>query len=119
MFFDTQFAYESFSLVLFIWTLAAIARFTAPSAERATVGGWFVAGLIFAFACVVTHHLATYALVGVLIGATTLSLFTRGEDSDRRQRWRLLAIFTALLSLASVLWAYSRRQMSSRTWRPT
>jgi hypothetical protein len=105
MYFDAQFAYESLSIVLVIWVLAATARFTDPAASATTVRAWFGAGLILAGACIMTHHLATYALVGFLIGATALAAFPRGMAPVRRQRWQLLLAFTTLVLLGALLWA--------------
>jgi hypothetical protein len=65
LYFDTQFAYESMAITLVVWTLAAFAQ-----AIRAAGGprrrAWCGLTAVLAFGCVITHHLSTIELAGVM-----------------------------------------------------
>jgi hypothetical protein len=66
LYFDTQYAYESVSIGMFLWTLALgslAARGRTPGIRRR----YLAAALLCSVSCVVTHHLTTLALLGVLL----------------------------------------------------
>lgn len=103
MFFDTQFSYESMSIVLFIWTLVAIAHFADPAElDARNRQAWLFAGALLGAACVITHHLATLILLAFLVVAC-ISTYAFRSDDDRLIT-RRLAWFTAFLGVATALW---------------
>lgn len=87
LYFDTQYAYESVAIALYLWVLA-LAVLAAREADR--VRRWlYVAGsLLVAGAAVVTHHLTTLALIGtlLLISGTVLVARILRRRSVRRAR---------------------------------
>ncbi|GAA1893481.1 hypothetical protein [Lapillicoccus jejuensis] len=69
LYFDTQYAYESVTMPWFLWVLALTslaAREPRPGARRGLVAG----AVLVAAATVVTHHLTTLSLAGVLLLVT-------------------------------------------------
>jgi hypothetical protein len=124
MFFDSQFSYESLSIVFFVWVIAGVVGVQTARGRPGERGAWLTVGLILAAGCIVTHHLATYILVGtlVLIACVTaarnaasrrdLSLI-RDESRrkfgfykrERRRRLRLTTVFTILVLAGATVWA--------------
>jgi hypothetical protein len=104
MFFDSQYAYESLAIVLFIWVIAALLTVQEAGGERSHQAAWFGAGLILAGACIVTHHLSTYILVVVLLlmAVVTTVRTVRGHESARTAV--LTWAFALLVTAASAAW---------------
>lgn len=67
MFFDSQYAYESLAIVLFIWVVCCVVGMQTARGELDDGKAWFSIGLVLAAGCIVTHHLTTYALVLLLL----------------------------------------------------
>jgi len=103
MFFDTQYAYESMAIVLFIWVLAAVAAMHGAAGDRPRQLAWFVVGLVVAAACIVTHHLTSYIMAGVLllVAATT---FARFREREQRATVLLTVALAGLTTTGTVLW---------------
>jgi hypothetical protein len=98
MFFDMQFAYESLAIVLFIWTVAALAiAVRREERGRSGVAWWAVTQGCTALAAA-THHLTSYvtALVVVLVAVFS---------GCRRDRNRRVAVLTGLAAAWAVAWA--------------
>lgn len=103
MFFDTQFSYESLSIVLFIWTIVTISHFADPAdRDSRNRGAWLCAGAVLGAASVVTHHLAMLILLAFLIVACASTAVL--SPTDGRRITRRLAYFTAFLGAATALW---------------
>lgn len=123
MFFDAQFSYESLSIVFFVWVIACVVGVQTRSrpSER---GAWLTIGLVLGAGCIVTHHLATYILVSVLVLIAVVTaarnaasrkelLLIRNESRqrfrlskrDRRLRLRLTWVFLILLIGGAAAWA--------------
>lgn len=66
MFFQSQYAYESLSIVFFIWVIACVVGMQTES-DASDAKSWFAIGLVLAAGCIVTHHLATYILIVALL----------------------------------------------------
>lgn len=66
LFFDVQFSYESLASVFVIWVLVALAR-AEVARSRAETLGWLALGALLGIACVVTHHLSSFALAAILL----------------------------------------------------
>ena len=79
LYWDAQFSYESLGL-----TFAFLVLFLTDRAEGRfrSVGFWSVTGLAVV-ACVVTHHLSTFGLIGALAVWSLATRFSR--TNDRRQ----------------------------------
>jgi hypothetical protein len=104
MFFDAQFSYESLAIVFFIWVLVCIVELQAAGSSTRQQGVWFVVGLILALACVVTHHVTTYALVLALVAISVATTFRRRRDSQARHLARLTWAFTGTVASAAAAW---------------
>jgi hypothetical protein len=104
MFFDSQYAYESLAIVFVIWVIAALLTTQDAGGEGARWAAWFVAGLILAGACIVTHHLSTYMLVMVLllIAVVTTVRTVRGHETARTAL--LTWAFALLVTAGSAAW---------------
>ena len=63
-FFSSQFAYESYALVLLIWGL--VATFNAVEADNSHRDAWLGILLVIWVALVTTHHLTSFANIGLL-----------------------------------------------------
>ncbi|MBA3865464.1 MAG: hypothetical protein H0X42_03810 [Solirubrobacterales bacterium] len=89
----TQYAYESLSLPLLVVVLAALAEreHASPYWERS----WAAPIVLGISAIVVTHHLTSYALVGLLVVLAIVFQLTR---SPRRNPWPF-ALFALVASL--------------------
>ena len=98
-FFSSQFAYESFALVLLVWALAAFLR---GLDEPSSLGRrWGRLGLLLASVVIVTHHLTSYmtliVLTCVAVGAAALRWFGRVDSRVIRQIacwWLFVAALT-------------------------
>ncbi|WP_139279901.1 hypothetical protein [Rhodococcoides yunnanense] len=65
LYFDTQYAYESVAIGLFLWVLA-LATLAVSSPDRRVRRGYCAAALLCAAGCTVTHHLTTLVLLAVM-----------------------------------------------------
>lgn len=103
MYFDTQFAYESMAILLFL-TAAYCGVAIWRSTSRAQVKSWLTMGVIIGAGCVVTHHLSSVFLVGLL---AIMGAFIRpdaGADLElqrhaRRAIWILAGVIAVFLTL--------------------
>lgn len=104
IYFDTQYAYESIAINLFLWTLAL----TALAARATSRRRWFflAAALASAFCCVVVHHLSTMFLIAALstivVTATVHNLLSRRRSENARGSSRH-ELLTWWISLAATL----------------
>jgi len=81
MYFDTQFAYESYAICYFLWVVALTVLAARASARRRRRGYAILAALM-AGAVIVTHHLTTFAMVLVL------GMVTIWTSVSRLRGWR-------------------------------
>ena len=96
LFFDAEFGYESLSLPLATLALFLVARRVyAPSSGR---WGLSIAAALALGAVVVTHHLTSYALAGLLVLWTGATLYT----SPRTREWAVPGGM-ALMTVAAIL----------------
>lgn len=103
MYFDAQFAYETYAVVLLIWVLACAARMERATTVRGRVG-WAAAGVVIALACLVTHHLTSLVLVQMLLLASAVALWRTMRRRTRREALVALVGFTALVGTAVATW---------------
>jgi hypothetical protein len=120
MFFDSQFSYESLSVVFFIWVIACVVGVQTARGRPGERGAWLTVGLILAAGCIVTHHLATYILIAALILVAVVTAardaprrrdlaLTRRQVGDQRRetrrRLRLTWVFATLVLAGAAVWA--------------
>jgi hypothetical protein len=74
LYFDTQFAYESLAIPLFVWCLAALAK-AHNTTERGERLGWTVTAAVIGGMTVTVHHLTALILVLVLVVVTAVTAF--------------------------------------------
>lgn len=104
LYFDTQFSYESMSITLVVWSLAAFTQ-----AIRAQPGphrnAWRWLTVVLSFGCAITHHLTTIELTVVMLTVSVALSLPRAARSDG---WRAAAatawFLTAFTLVAVVGW---------------
>ena len=80
--FNTMFAYESFAIVLFIWSCVALVhlQMSTPTAWARTA--WLITGIFISFTLAGTHHLSSYAnliVLGSFVAASFINLILKRE----------------------------------------
>jgi hypothetical protein len=102
LYFDTQFAYESMAITLFVWTLAAFAQ-----AIRAGRGprrrAWCGLTALLGLGCVITHHLSSIELIMIMAlvsAALSVPRIARSEGwrGTAAIAWGLTAFMGAAIS---------------------
>jgi hypothetical protein len=104
MFFDSQYAYESMAIPLFIWATLAVLRVQDSGDSRGRQAGWFIAAIVLGLACVVTHHLTSYFLVGLLTivcGVSVVRALMRRESPGTTA---LTISLTTVIGAAALAW---------------
>jgi hypothetical protein len=104
MFFDSQYAYESLAIVLFIWVIAALLTVHDAGGEGAHQAAWFAVGLVLAGACIVTHHLSTYVLVVVLLLIAVVTTVRTVIGHETAGTALLTWTFALLVTAGSAAW---------------
>lgn len=69
LYFDTQYAYESVTMAWFLWVLA-LTSLAAREPRRGVRRGLMGGAVVCAAATIVTHHLTSLSLIGVLLLVT-------------------------------------------------
>jgi hypothetical protein len=101
MYFDTHFAYESFALPLGILVIQRSSGFDARAPRLAS---WIVFALLLV-ALTVSHHVASYIVVGVLVAIALAEQLSRRRGSlSARARRRTVCGFAGLGVLAVTAW---------------
>ena len=102
LYFDTQFSYESMSITLVVWSLAAFTQaIRAQPGPHRTAWRWLT--VVLSFGCAITHHLTTIELtVVMLVVSVTLSL-PRAARSDGWREAAFTAWFLTAFTLAAVV----------------
>jgi hypothetical protein len=103
-FFNSQFAYESLAIVFFIWVLVCVTCLQVARPRDGHRLPWFLVGLVLAAACIVTHHLSTYALILALLIICTIAVVRFRRTADSRRRVWLTIGFTALVVAGAGAW---------------
>ncbi len=105
VYFDTQYAYESLAVNLFLWVLA-LGAVAATTPHRGRRWRTATAAALLTAAIVVTHHLTTVFLivaVGTVAGAVTVGTARLRRRGIRIGRLSLRAVTTWWALLGSVL----------------
>jgi hypothetical protein len=96
LYFSSEFSYESLAIPLATVALIALVRHLhAP--DRATRLRWGAALLVIDAAVVITHHITSYALFGLLVAVCLLQSVLRGH---RRAPW----VITGLVGAMTLAW---------------
>jgi hypothetical protein len=104
MFFDSQYSYESLAIVFFIWAVTCIVEAVAVRPGPARLG-WVAAALVSGVACVVTHHLTSYAMLGAFALMTIAAAFVALRGHGRGQVLSTLACVGFALAASALIWA--------------
>jgi hypothetical protein len=104
MFFDSQYAYESLAIVFFIWVIAAILAMQEASGTGSHQAAWLACGLTLAGACIITHHLSTYALVVALLLMAVATTVRRVRGRESRGSALLTWAFALLVTAGAAAW---------------
>lgn len=100
MFFHSQFAYESVTIVLLIWVLVAVAKIC----ETGGSARWFSIGLLLSASCTVTHHLTTYVLLAILLVSFGFTVIQHRVGYVTRAALLQVAGLSVVLGLAATAW---------------
>lgn len=103
LYFDTEFAYESLAIAVFVWCVACLAK--AHRAEsRAERIGWTAGAVVLGAGTVTIHHLTALILVLVLLLVTGCTLWARRKAQVGRETvLGTLAVFGAT-TVAALAW---------------
>ena len=112
MFFDSQYSYESLSIVFFIWTVMCVAAMQTSRNDMDEKVSWFMIGIVLTAGCIVTHHLATYILVVALILIVIFTASRRFADwnnfsldrGESQRNLRLMSLFTLIVIGGAAAW---------------
>lgn len=114
-FFHSQFAYESFGVVLFVWSLVSITHFVSSRSHDTDRDQWMILGLAISATLVATHHLSSYinALVlGTFVIAVAAKRIVRRETSTNLAE---VATYVGCV-LAMTFWWYLTQAPNTRAY---
>lgn len=112
-FFDSQFAYESLAVPMFIWAVTAavvMQQHLRTGSNRGVpylrqpVISWFLVAVLAAAACIVTHHITTWTLVGTLVLLCAAPVVWRKRTRSARRTAAGTAVLTACVGLGAAAW---------------
>src|ERR1700722_8703749 len=102
LYFDTQFSYESMSITLVVWSLAAFTQ-----AIRAQSGphrrAWCGLTMVLSFGCAITHHLTTIELTAVMLVISVALALPRAARCDGSRDTAATAWFLTAFTLAVIV----------------
>ena len=113
--FNTMFAYESFAIVLFVWSCVALVhlQMSAPTAWARTA--WLSIGIMISFTLAGTHHLSSYANLIVLGSFVAASLFLMVRRKELPVNfWEGLIFF--LVAFAFVAWWFVNQAPNTKEY---
>ncbi|HEY3607419.1 MAG TPA: hypothetical protein VGL06_07955, partial [Pseudonocardiaceae bacterium] len=101
LYFDTQFAYESLAIPLFVWCLAALAK-AHNATEHGERLGWTVAAAVIGGMTVTVHHLTALILVLVLVVVAAVAVFAARRGLVAwRAAWDTVAVLVVSGGIAA------------------
>lgn len=103
MYFDTQYAYESIAIALFLWVLA-LASLAARTPNQQRRIGLTVASILCGAGCVVTHHLTTLFLLMLLLLIVAV-VTVRGRQSSVAKRQHAAGVALPVDHSRQVWWS--------------
>lgn len=114
-FFNTQFAYEAFAIVLFIWSCVALVHLVRAPATSPNRVGWMIVALWISFTLVGSHHLSSYAnliVLGALTGVAVLRWIFRRERAHNAGE--LVLLFVTVLALTG--WWFANQAPNTKAY---
>ncbi len=114
-FFNTQFAYEAFAIVLFIWSCVALVHLVRAPATSPNRVGWLIVALWISFTLVGSHHLSSYAnliVLGALTGVAVLRWVLRRERAHNAGE--LVLLFVTVLALTG--WWFANQAPNTKAY---
>jgi hypothetical protein len=114
-FFNAQFAYEAFAIVLFIWSCVALVHLVRAPSTSWNRTAWLVVALWVGFTLVASHHLSSYANL-IVIGAFTLAAVLRWMTGRERgyNAGELVVLFVTMLALTG--WWFTTQAPHTRAY---
>ena len=104
LFFNSQYAYQSLAIVGFVWVVASVAE--AQSASGARRWAWTGIAGFLGTQVVVTHHLTSYAMVGILLAFTVAAIVLRGREAGAT--WQPPLLLLVLTLVVNAVWMLAR-----------
>lgn len=108
MFFNSQFAYQSLAIVAFVWVAAALAE--AQAASGCARWAWTALSSLLVVEVVVTHHLTSYALVGLLAAFAVASVALARREANGAWKPALVVLGVSVAVNAGWMWARGGRR---------
>lgn len=97
LYWTAEYAYEPLALPLFIFVLLMVAK-RELGGDQAHSKGWAVAAVFGLLTVIITHHMSSYILTGLLVALTVLSMI--GSQGRHWGPWQL----TLVAISATTLW---------------
>jgi hypothetical protein len=114
-FFNTQFAYEAFAIVLFIWSCVALVHLLRAPASSWNRTAWLVVALWISFTLVASHHLSSYANL-IVLGAFTIAAVARWvlRRETGPNAAEMVVLFAAVLALTG--WWFASQAPNTKAY---
>ncbi|GEM_PF-2265628 len=111
--FNTMFAYESFAIVLFVWSCVCLVHLQMSSPTAWTRTAWLIMGIMISFTLAGTHHLSSYANLIVLGSFVAASAFLTIRRKELQVNfWEGLVFF--LVAFAFVAWWFMNQAPNTK-----
>ncbi len=111
LFFNSQYAYQSLAIVGFVWVVVSVGE--AQAAAGARRWAWTGIAALLGTGVVVTHHLTSYAMVGVLLAFTVAAVVLRRSEPGSTWMPPLVLLVVALVVNATWMAVRGGRQAVS------
>ncbi len=113
--FNTMFAYETFAIILFLWSMVALVHMLMSESTAWSRTGWLIIGIIISFTLSGTHHLSSYLnliVIGAFVAASLYMLIRKRELPENF--WEGLIFF--MVTLAFVGWWFINQAPNTKDY---
>ena len=110
-----MFAYETFAIVLFVWSMVALVHLQMSGTTAWARTAWLIIGILISFVLAGTHHLSSYAnliVLGSFVAAAATLTVMRKEIS--LNLWEGLVFFT--VAAIFVVWWFVNQAPNTKDY---
>lgn len=100
-YFNSQFAYESFSIILFIWSVTSLVHMQMSRTTSWNRTAWLISGILISFTLTGSHHLSSYSnliVLGAFVAASFVLVVLRKESPANFLEGLAFFVIVALLT---------------------